>query len=92
MLSVVGVPEKYIKKWFVLARKSVSNTRNEAFVEKYVTTIHKLCFFWQKDQRKWFPVPGKCFLKLVPPIGFQRLRKSSEQKDTVSTRQKISFH
>ena len=43
-------------------------------------------------KKKWFPVPGKRFLKLVPPIGFQQLRKSSEQKDTVSTRQKISFH
>ena len=25
--------------WFVLARKSVSSTRNEAFVEKYVSAI-----------------------------------------------------
>ena len=46
----------------------------------------------KKIQKNWFQVPGKCFLKLVPPIGFQQLRKSSEQKDTVSTRQKISFH
>ena len=92
MLSVAGVSEKYIKKWFVLTRKSDFTTRNEAFVEKYVTTIHKFCLFWQKNKRKWFLVPGKCFLKLVHPIGFQQQRKSSEQKDTVSIRQKTSFH
>ena len=32
--------------WFVLARKSVSATRNEAFIEKYVPTMRKSCFFW----------------------------------------------
>ena len=37
MLSVAGVSEKYIKKWFVLTRKSDFTTRNEAFIEKYVT-------------------------------------------------------
>ena len=32
------------KKWLVLARKSVSTTSNEAFVEKYVSTISRgLC-------------------------------------------------
>ena len=44
--------------WFVLARKSISATRNEAFVGKYVSTIRKNCFFWQKN-RKWFPLVGK---------------------------------
>ena len=34
--------------WFVLARKPVSTTGNEAFVEKYISTIRKSCFFWQK--------------------------------------------
>ena len=29
--------KKVYKKWLVLARKSVSTTRNEAFVEKYVS-------------------------------------------------------
>ena len=52
---------KKYKKWFVLARKSVSITRNEAFVEKYVSTMRKNCFFWQENQRKWFPLAGKCF-------------------------------
>ena len=49
-LSMTGVSEKYIfKRWFAQARKSVSSTRNEAFVEKYVSTIQKICFFWQKN-------------------------------------------
>ena len=52
---------KKYKQWFALARKSVSATRNEAFVEKYVFTIQKNCFFWQENQRKWFPLVGKCF-------------------------------
>ena len=46
--------------WFVLARKFVSTTRNEVFIEKYVSTIMKKCFFWQKN-RKWFPPAGKYF-------------------------------
>ena len=46
------------KKWFVLARKSVSITRNEAFVEKCFSTIRKNCFFWQEIQRKWFRLAG----------------------------------
>ena len=52
---------KKYKKWFVLARKSVSTTQNEAFVEKDVSTIRKNCFFWDENQRKWFPPAGKCF-------------------------------
>ena len=32
-----------------LARKSVSTTQNEAFIEKYFSTVHKLCFFWQEN-------------------------------------------
>ena len=46
--------------WFVLVRKSFSATRNEAFVEKYVSSIRKNYFFWQKNQ-KWFPLAGKYF-------------------------------
>ena len=84
---------KTYKKWFVQARKFVSTNLNEAFVEKYVSIIQKNCFFWQENQRKWF---WKCFsLKLVPPNfnnGYQHQKKSSEQKHSVSTRQKISFH
>ena len=37
------------KKWFALARKSVSTTRNEAFIEKYLFSIRKNCFFWQEN-------------------------------------------
>ena len=44
--------------WVVLARKSVSTTHNEAFIEIYVSTIRKKSFFWQKSQ-KWFPLAGK---------------------------------
>ena len=44
---------------FVPARKSVSTTRNEAFAEKYVSTIRKNCFFWQTKKR--FPPAGKIF-------------------------------
>ena len=84
---------KTYKKWFVQARKFVSINLNEAFVEKYVSIIQKNCFFWQENQRKWF---WKCFsLKLVPPNfnnGSQHQKKSSEQKHSVSTREKISFH
>ena len=85
---------KTYKTWFVQARKSVSTNLNEAFrLEKYVSIIQKNCFFWQENQRKWF---WKCFsLKLVPPNfnnGYQHQKKSSEQKHSVSTRQKISFH
>ena len=50
---------KKFKKWFLLARKSVSITRNEVFVEKYVITLQK--FFWQGNQRKLFPLTGKSF-------------------------------
>ena len=60
-LSLAGVSEKKHKKWFVLARKSVSTTQNETFVRKYVSTIQKNCFFWQENQRKWFPLAGKFF-------------------------------
>ena len=67
---------KIYKTWFALARKSIPTIRNEAFVEKYVSTIRKNCFFWQENLRKWFALAGKCFLlKLVPPNfnnGFQR--------------------
>ena len=45
---------------FVLARKTVSTTWNKVFNEKYVSTILKNCFFWQKN-RIWFPLAGKYF-------------------------------
>ena len=60
-LSPAGLSEKIYKKWFGLACKSFSTIRNEAFVENYVSTIHKICFFSQEDQSKWFPLAGKCF-------------------------------
>ena len=56
-----GVSEKIYKKWFVLARKYVSTTQDEAFVEKYVSLIPKSCFFLQENQRKLFSLTGKCF-------------------------------
>ena len=53
--------------------------KNEAFIEKYVSTIRKNCFFWQRNQ-KWFPLAVKYFfLKIVPPIismVFNRRKKS----------------
>ena len=42
---------KNYKKWFVIVRKSVYTSRNEAFVEKYISTIRKNCFFWQENQK-----------------------------------------
>ena len=87
---------KKYKKWFVIVRKSVYTTRNEAFVEKYISTIRKNCYFWQENKINGFHQQQNVFLlKLVPPNfnnGFQHQKKSSEQKHTVSTRQKISFH
>ena len=81
--------------WFVLARKSVSTTQNEVSVEKCVSTIRKICFFWQKN-RKWFPLAEKYFSVKIDSAnfnhGFPQQKKGSEQKYTVSTRQKISFH
>ena len=88
--------QESLKKWFVLARKSVSTTRNEAFVEKYVSTIRKNCFFLAKKIENGFHQQENTFLlKSIPPNfnhGFQQQKKGSEQKHTVSTRQKISFH
>ena len=65
------VSEKTYKKWFVLARKSVSTTQNEIFVRKYVSTIQKNCVFRQKNQRKWFPLPGTFFRFKVDSPSFQ---------------------
>ena len=65
-----GSMKKY-KKWFVLARKSVSTTRNEAFVGKYVSTIRKNCFFWKENQRKWFPLVAKFFSFKIASLLFQ---------------------
>ena len=56
---------KIYKKRFVLATKSVFTTWKEAFVEKHVSSIRKDCFFWQKHQRKWFLLTGKCFFLKV---------------------------
>ena len=41
--------EKIYKKWFSLARKSVSTTWNKEFVEKYVPNRRKNCFFLQEN-------------------------------------------
>ena len=46
--------------WFLLAGKSVCTTQNEAFIEKYVSTIQKNCFFW-KNIEIWFPLARKYF-------------------------------
>ena len=40
---------KKYKKWFVIVRKSVYTSWNEAFVEKYISTVRKNCFFWQEN-------------------------------------------
>ena len=40
-LSLGEVSEKYKKEWFILAIKFVSTTRNEAFVETYVSIVRK---------------------------------------------------
>ena len=48
--------EGLLEKWFVQARKFVSTNLNKAFVEKYVSIIQKNYFFWQENQRKWFPL------------------------------------
>ena len=60
-LSLAGVLEKYIRKCFVLAKKFVSTTRNEVFIEKYVSIKRKNCSFWHENPRKWFPLAGKYF-------------------------------
>ena len=55
---------KKYQKWFVIARKSVYTNRNEEFVEKYISTIRKNCYFWQENKNKKkrkFPLAGKCF-------------------------------
>ena len=53
---------------FVLARKSVSTTRNEAFVEKYVSNIRKNCFFWQIKIENGFYYQESYFsLKIASP-------------------------
>ena len=76
-IAVAGESENGRKKGFPPARKSVSTTRNEAFVGKYVSTIHKICFFCHENQRKWFPVPGKC---LSFNIGFPYWFLTAEKK------------
>ena len=63
-------------------------------MEKYFSTVRKNCFIWQKN-KKWFPLSGKYFsVKIDYPNfnhGFQQQKKGSEQKHTVSIRQKIKF-
>ena len=82
---------------FVPARKSVSTTRNEAFAEKYISTIRKNCFFWQtkNQQEKFFQ------LKLIPPNfnhGFQQQKNAANKsrlfpldRKYVSTRRNEGF-
>ena len=92
-LSLARVSEKYMEKMVCSRQKSA---RNEAFVEKYVSTIPKNCFSWQENQRKRFPLAGKCLsFRIGPPNysnSFKQQKKTSEQKYTISTSQKISFH
>ena len=56
--------------WFVLARKSVSTTRNKAFVEKYVSTIRKIASSGKKPKmvstRRW----QQCLKKKIGENGF----------------------
>ena len=69
--------------------------RNEKFLEKYVPTIRKNCFFWQENRRKWNYQENVFLWKLALPNfnnGFQQEKKNSKQKHIVSTRQKVSFH
>ena len=42
------------EKWFVLVRKSVSTTRNEAFLEKYVFPIRKTASSGKKIEENAF--------------------------------------
>ena len=80
--------------FLVLDRKSVSITRNEAFVEKYVCTIRKIASFEKKIENGFHSQENIFLLKLIPPNlihGFQQQKKVSEQKHTFPTR-KISFH
>lgn len=92
-LSLARVSEKYMEKMVCSRQKSA---RNEAFVEKYVSTIPKNYFSWQENQRKRFPLAGKCLsFRIGPPNysnSFKQQKKTSEQKYTISTSQKISFH
>ena len=56
------------EKWFVLVRKSVSTTRNEAFFEKYVFTIRKTASSSKKIEENAFHWKENVFLlKLAPP-------------------------
>ena len=56
MPDIEGFVKKYVSSrrkaslQSVLARKPVSTTRNTVFVETYVLTIWKNCFFWQKNE------------------------------------------
>ena len=98
--------EGYVKKyhsirqekslWFVLARKSISTTQNEAFVENTFPLYGKTVSSSGKKIENGFHQQENVFLlKFIPPNfnhGFQQHKKGSEQKHTVSTRQKICFH
>ena len=56
------------EKWFVLVRKSVSTTRNEAFFEKYVFPIRKTASSGKKIEENAFHQQENVFLlKLAPP-------------------------
>ena len=57
--SRAGASEIIYKKWSVLAKKCVSITRNEAFVEKFVMPI------LTRNQRNWFPLAGGCFSFII---------------------------
>ena len=71
---------KNMQKWFVLARKSVCTTCDEAFVQKYVSCIAKNYLFWQENRRKLFPLKGNVFLlngfPLISIINYNSRRKA----------------
>ena len=51
-LSPEGASERIYKKWFVLARKCISTTQNDAFIEKYVSSMRKNASSGNKKSKK----------------------------------------
>ena len=83
---------KNTEKMVCTSQKIRFTTRNEAFFKKICWKIccicRKNCFFWQENQRKWFPLEGQNFSFEIGSLS----DKNSEQNHTVSSRKKISFH
>ena len=70
-LSLAEVSEEMCKKWFGLTRKSISTTRNKAFVKIYISAMRTNCFFWQEKRKNWFPPAEKCFSFKINSPSFQ---------------------